>query len=554
MGDVGSDKDNRQDRQMQLTTCPLFCHSKSEMGKCFMLLTNDLDPFLLVKCMKHLTLLDFTSCTLVSQAWRGCCTIAFAAQLRWRGSVCFSQVDLPPTEDTNPPDTGQNQACIARCSGMATFVSPDDASVVALVADPTHQSVRTFRCLGAAGAEVAVEEEHPRREWRYSTICGGFPGSLVGYNNEGAMAYFPALATSGISNVVREAPGGDYMNILQCGDQLFLLRNCSNWWNDRSIIADVLNISTGGWLRMEIAPFRDKLRSLLTACEDGEHITPGGVHIESQAVSATDSHFVYRVYTSVGTVVGSLLLPDASNGNTVRARAERVDVIESGLLASGCVQRFSPSHPLSLQSEGRHCNEAHVGDDLLLYGEWSGKVGPQRANSGLVLCVLNSFTGVCRSVRLRPPPPPPPPCTNNVVSSVTALASLTVCAAGSSGVASAIACGCTQQVSVAAPHVLLWDLETGMHLALIMVRSLMDPASQDWSRRASMDLAVNVHRRIQCAHAAGSSPGECVGANTRSSGVIPAYCQVSILLSMWDREKPGGKLLLFNILDGNNGN
>jgi hypothetical protein len=502
---------------------------------------RDLDPFLLVKCMQHLTLLDFKSCTLVSQAWRECCIIAFAAQLRWRGSVCFSQVDLPPTEDKSPPNTGQNQASISRCSGMASFVSPDDASVVALLANPTHQSVRTFRCVGAGAGVVVVED--PLREWRYSTICGGFPGSLVGYNNEGTMAYFPALTKSGISGVVREAPGGDYMNILQCGDQLFLLRRCSNWWKDHSIIADVLHISTGGWLRMEIAPFRDKLRSLLTAREHCAH-APGGFDITSQAVSATDSHFVYRVCTSVGLVVGSLLLPDASNGNTVRDRAEWVNVIESGLLARGCVQRFSPSHPLSLQSDGRHCNEAHVGDELLLYGEWSGNTGPQKGAvvSGLVLCVLKSFTGVCHSVRLRPPH------TNNAASHVTALSSLTVCSAGS-GVASAIACGCTKKVSVAAPHVLLWDLETGIHLALITVRSLMDPVSQDWSRRASMDLAVHKHRRIRCAHAAGSNPGECVDAE-----ITHAYCQVSILLSMWDREKPGGKLLLFNILDGHRGN
>ena len=512
---------------------------------------DDLDSNLLAKCLEYLTLFDYPSCSSVSQAWREGCKHVFSMQLRWRGAVCVRQLDIPPAKDERPPTS--QQARIARSSGMASFVSQDDARVVALVADPKHQSVRTFRCFGDDG-EVVVED--PVREWPYTTICGGFPGSLVGYSNDGMMAYFPALTKAGISDGVRLISSQCWQNILQCGDQLFLLRKCYDWWTDRRLAADVLHIPTGGWLHLDISPFRDKLRLQLldedispfpNAVEEGG----GGTKIESSAVSATASHFVYRVCTaSKHAVVGSLLLPDASKGKTTRAEAEWVDVVQDGLLTRSCVQRFAASHPLSQTIKARSCNEAHVGDELLLYDE---------ATIPITLCLLNSFTGACHSVRLR---------SRGYPLEQGHLTSLTVSRPGGDA-ASAIACGSiaayTDPRLLGPRFVLLWDLDTGINLAVIeLVRPIHQP--QEWpSWKSRMDVAVNVHRRILgrgCIWPAPCGYRSCSVPCGFSFSVSEYHCQLSILLSMWSApqdapaswrplvaQPAGGLLFLINILE-----
>ena len=500
---------------------------------------DDLDSNCLAKCLEYLTLFDYPSCSIVSKAWREGCKHVFSMQLRWRGAVCVRQLDLPPAEDERPP-TGQ-QARIARSCGMANFVSQDDSSVVALVADPKHQSVRTFRCFVDEG-EVVVEE--PVREWPYSTICGGFPGSLVGYSNDGMMAYFPALTKAGISDSVRLISSHCWQNILQIGDQLFLLRKCYDWWTDRSLAADVLHIPTGGWLQLDISPFRDKLRLQLLNVD----ISRGGM---STAVSATASHFVYRVCTaSKHAVVGSLLLPDASKGKTTRAEAEWVDVVQDGLLTRSCVQRFAASHPLSQTMKARSCNEAHVGDELLLYDE---------TTIPITLCLLNSFTGACHSVRLR---------SRGYPLEQGHLTSLTVSRPGGD-VASAIACGSiaayTDPRLLGPRFVLLWDLETGINLAVIeLVRPIHQP--QEWpSCKSRMDVAVNVHRRMLgrgCIWPAPCGYRSCSVPCGFSFSFSEYHCQLSILLSMWSApqdapaswrplvaQPAGGLLFLINILE-----
>jgi hypothetical protein len=114
--------------------------------------------------------------------------------------------------------------------------------------------------------------------------------------------------------------------------------------------------------------------------------------------------------------------------------------------------------------------------------------------------------------------------------------------------------------------VLLWDLDTGINLAVIeLVRPIHQP--QEWpSWKSRMDVAVNVHRRILvrrgCIWPAPYGYRSCSVPCGFSFSFSEYHCQLSILLSMWSApqdapaswrplvaQPAGGLLFLINILE-----
>ena len=120
----------------------------------------------------------------------------------------------------------------------------------------------------------------------------------------------------------------------------------------------------------------------------------------------------------------------------------------------------------SYQSTTTTTHASPAGDDLLLFDDWRGGEGthdPHGGLGGVWLCVLNSRTGACDSVRLQPP-------SQAHDRAIYQLSALTICREG--GVAAATSCVQFLQQPQAtslqdqAPRIELFDLQVGL---LIMV-------------------------------------------------------------------------------------
>ena len=109
---------------------------------------------LLSRIFYYLPLTEFFKCSLVSHEWREGGTITFATQLQWRDAVQVRRVSLPPlaggTREEEDEDDVQHPL-VRRAAGLARFMSTGSSRVVALVADPEHQAVRSFQCFGGRG-------------------------------------------------------------------------------------------------------------------------------------------------------------------------------------------------------------------------------------------------------------------------------------------------------------------------------------------------------------------------------------------------------------------
>ena len=521
--------------------------------------TWDVSSDVLTRWFSCCSLTEFPACSVVSHEWHDAATISFAGQLQWRGLPVLLRLSL------GAPTPGNR---IMRSCGMATFTSGDHSSVVALLADPDYDAVRAFHCFGDQEAVV----EGPVRQWDYAMICGGFSGSLVGYKDpsqHGAdtMAYFPALTQAGVtSDIVRELPSRSvYQNILQAGDQLFLPRQSRDWWTDRTLPTDVLHIPTGRWLCLDIAPFRDALKTHLVGAQGD-----GGMamwrRVKLQAVSATKSHFVYRVHTREGrAVVGSLLVPDASNGSVELQVALEAKWGRTGGASGGgssastplhfVTSSFEASHPLCCELNHGRCSESHKGDDLLLYADREGPASApgQDGVGGLWLCVVSGRTAACHSVRLQPPSLARPSAHRWEVSA------LTICRAGG------VACGCShdldgqmqwQSWQDAMPRIEVWDLRSGMHITSISLVNAAGPLAErplygvggigePFKLTTQVEVKTITGRRT----GTGTSNTDPEAGEPDGSGA-DSQSRRSIMVAMWAPDTPQGELFLTRIPPG----
>lgn len=397
--------------------------------------TGALNEEILPRCLEWLPLPALPSVTVVAPNWHVAAESAFSSLLRWRRPLQCAEVCLPPLVG---PQTGARAVAriAGRGGGHITFL--DDGRVVVLLADPAAQSVRTLVASREAekGAEFKVSEA-PKREWNYRSVSGSMTGGLVGYADS-AMAFFPAAPPGGQSiSATTRAIGDGYQNILHAGGQLFLLRS-SSWWGNGSIPADIVDLHTGGWVRVDAAPLRDALRQLMPS--GGR----GGGFLDSptrQAVSATQNHFVFHINTDSGAkVAGALRLPSAACGAQCSRDAELVPATVS------YARRWTGSHAAASL---RDPHELPTGDALLLYGEWE-------ESHGLLTCMIESANGESQQVRLRTP---------SAASSARkafrdrGIASL--CVDANAGLV--VGCGSAPQ-GLALPAVVLWDLSTGFIL------------------------------------------------------------------------------------------
>lgn len=370
---------------------------------------------------------------------------------------------ITPSERPYIAYVGRRLAVIERGCGTAAFVSKDSGRVVAILADAANRAVRTFE-FSHTGHVV----EHPMRKWEYDCVRG-FSNSLVGYSYRAGcsrMAYFPVLSNASPSNTVRETPADGYQNMLQIGDQVFFLPECG-WWTDPKVVVDVMHLPSGKWLRMDVAPFRDELRKWKL---DSDETLP------YQAVSATETHFVYRVHYLAGVVIGALFIPDASKGASTLADAPCIDITENGLLARGFVRRYPKEHPIFASAKGGTCNESCVGEEFLMYRH--------TRTSGIFLSMVNAFSGSHHAVRLRLPPK----------SKVESIHDLTICRDPQPHtVSGSVACAAaTRTFSPRAATLMLWDLHTGIALTCINI------ASVDPKVPIKQQVRVQIHKKKDC--------------------------------------------------------
>ena len=319
----------------------------------------------------------FYLCSSVSKTWQGACKTAFSRNLIWRRHATYRHVPLPPELHKY---VGGVLPGIERGCGTVNFASLDSDRVIAIIADPVHRGVQTFEF-----TQTGKLVEHPLRKWNYRCLRA-FEGALIGYgySRGRSMAYFPALsdATPAThSTIVRQTPVDGYQHMLRVGHQVFLFPECS-WWTDSSIIADVVHLPSGRWIRMQLAPFRDKIKKLAKTSDET---------LPYQAVGATATHFVYRVHYEAGVVIGALFIPDASKGHIKLRKARVVNLKKNGLEAKGFVGRFSKKHPMFTSSHGGMCEESHVGAELLLY---------YKRRTGISLSTINTFSGANHTVQL----------------------------------------------------------------------------------------------------------------------------------------------------------
>lgn len=428
---------------------------------------SDLSSDNLLRCLSNLSLKDFAACSRLSRSWRSVCRIAFGRILMWRCDVKYRHI-TPPEGPHIPciPYAGRMRPGIQRGCGTAAFVSKDSGRVVAIMADAANRAVRTFEF-----AHTGRIVEHPIRKWKYDCVRG-FSDSLVGYRysygaGRNSMAYFPVLSNASPSHTVRETPADDYQNMLQIGDQVFFIPECG-WWTDAQVVVHVMHLPSGRWLRMDVAPFRDELRKLKLDSDE---------KLPFQAVSATETHFVYRVHYLEGVVIGALFIPDASKGASTLADAPCIDITENGLLARGFVRRYPKEHPIFPSTHGGTCNEACVGEEFLMY--------KHTRTSGIFLSLVNSFSGSHHAVRLRLPAKP----------KVESIHDLTICRDPQPHTISGSIAACaatTQTSSPRAVTLILWDLHTGIALTCIHI------ASVDPKFPITQKVRVQIHKKKDC--------------------------------------------------------
>lgn len=298
---------------------------------------------------------------------------------------------------------------------------------------------------------VEVKEALPRR-WPYQVLSARGAGALVGHDGADRMAFFAPSGPDAVTpcdtlRVIR----GHYQHVLQCGDRIFLLHECS-WWYDDRILADVVDLyDEAPAVRVDVTPLRDALASLLAGTSQGQNF---GDPPSRHAVSATRNHFVFHINTASGAkLAGAVELPPSSCANGDVLGSDRKPVLATVSYA----RRWGPGHIISKMEEP---NEMPVEDALLLYGSWDA-VGLHRRSRGLEFCLVASDSGetICR--RLHPP-------SSNIGSQSVASRLFEKGGIGALAVArdAGLVFGCSRVLrGLCVPAVVVWDFASGVPLA-----------------------------------------------------------------------------------------
>jgi hypothetical protein len=96
----------------------------------------------LARAFETLGLVGIWQCSLVCQAWRCGCAVAFRDALAWRRPRLLQGIDLPRLAPVRRVPGGQQPLVIRRACGTVAYLA--DGTLVALMADPMAHGVRTY--------------------------------------------------------------------------------------------------------------------------------------------------------------------------------------------------------------------------------------------------------------------------------------------------------------------------------------------------------------------------------------------------------------------------
>ena len=301
---------------------------------------------ILAACIGRLTLWSLPHLSTVNHRWRQAARLAFASQLRWRAAVqcCPLSLAVPAV----PARSLQNP--IRREAFSLAYLHGGDL-VVQLV-DAQAAAVRTV-CFGNGSLELY---EAPPREFAEHGPFNAGVGGVVGYRHASAdgMSFFPAVECGGTAPSASVwIAEGDWQNVLQAGNLVFLLRAHPSWWEAEDITADLLDTDTGGRAVVDVTPLRDALRAELRAAFDRP---------ARGAVSAVDGHFIFHLSTQSGAkAAAALRLPahvprrGLGNDNCVDPSADA---------AVAFARRWPATHGIA---RGDLTNEKPCGEYLMLW-------------------------------------------------------------------------------------------------------------------------------------------------------------------------------------------
>ena len=442
--------------------------------------TSELLPDeLLAACLGWLTLRSLPCVARVNHRWSAAAQVAFEAQLRWRADPRCRRLPLPVPDvpPAQPLDSHIHHV------GFSLAFLRGGALVVQLV-DATAAAVRTL-CFAdpglARGADPPEPREAPRREFADHGPFNAGVGGVVGYRHgardapghaEG-MAFFPR--TSGGGAAASDATWvaeGSWQNVLHAGNTVFLLRAHASWWEDATIMADVLDTDTGGRAAVDVTPLRDALRQQLGP----DRPTRG-------AVSAAEGHFIFHMGTEGGAKVAAALRLPAHvppQSGRPRARGGSAPIVPSGVAFA---RRWPASHSIArLHSP----NEEPCGAYLMLWEERSDAGGaagagaaggaaqtsaasadPAGGRFALDVVLLHASSGGAVGQALAGPAPDGPH------SGVAAAFSYGGVGAIDYGAASGVVAACSlPRAGLPPPAVLVWDWRTAVCLQAVLFHPL----------------------------------------------------------------------------------
>ena len=407
----------------------------------------------------------------VSRRWRQAALLAFASQLRWRAPACCLPLPLPVP--AVPARTLRNP--IRRSGFTLAYLHGGD-----LVVQLVDAQTATVRTVGFADGASLEPYEAPRRAFADHGPFNAGVGGVVGYRRHAAaaegMAFYPAVACSGTapsgSAWVAE---GEWQNVLQAGNIVFLLRAHSSWWGEHELKADLLDTDSGGRATVDVTPLRDALREELEAASDRP---------SHGAVSAVEGHFIFHLSTQSGAkAAAALRLPARIAAQELRADP----AVDAAVVFA---RRWCPMHALA-RLQGVLTNEKPCGESLMLWGD--GAVGSRGCFQADV-ALLHARHGAAEVRQLVGPSTAGPHGSVAAAFGYGGIAAIDYTAVGD-----VVAACSLPRAGLPPPAVLVWDWRSAVCLHAVLLHPLPpDPPRQAASRTGPLPLRFAVGTHVEC--------------------------------------------------------